>query len=383
MRVIYNISALVGGSGIGNTACHAVKEVDKSGSLYKLICLDNKNIGIEKEKITNFRALKYILWYPLKGIQKYIVHGFNPYLILDPIYDFLASLRIKEGDLFHGWRSHSYRCIKKAKSLGIKTIVENASSHPLYSSRVVEEEYRKYGIKFKAFTRRQLKLALEELNLADYVLIPSDFVEKTFIDANFSKNKLIKIPFGVDLEKFKFKKQKEDNKFRCIFVGSLQLRKGFQYLLEAWKELKLKNAELVLVGNVWPESQEVVSKYRNDSSIKFVGFANPTDYFKKSDVFVFPTIEEGSALVNYEAMASGLPVITTFNSGTVARHGKDGFIIPIRDIVALKKKILFFYNNPREIERMGMNARKNIENYTWEKYGQRLIAAYKKVLSKK
>lgn len=134
------------------------------------------------------------------------------------------------------------------------------------------------------------------------------------------------------------------------------------------------------MGRVWPDAKEICEKYKNNKTIKFVGFTNPKEYYGISDVFVFPSIEEGSALVTYEAMASGLPLITTFNSGSIARDKKEGFIIPIRNIKVLKEKILYFYRNPKQIEKMGKAARKLVENYSWERYEERLVEAYKKIL---
>ena len=79
-------------------------------------------------------------------------------------------------------------------------------------------------------------------------------------------------------------------------------------------------------------------------------------------------------------MACGLPVITTFNSGSPVRDGEDGFLVPIRDVEALKEKILYFYERPQEIKAMGTSAREEIKNYTWEKYGEQLIKVYERIV---
>ncbi|MEM4605437.1 MAG: glycosyltransferase family 4 protein [Candidatus Pacearchaeota archaeon] len=382
MKIIYSVGSIFGGVGIGNTAYKAVSGIYKKDVLDKVICLDYKKTEIPKKKIKSFWPLKYLVWYPLKGVQKYFFRSFNPYAILDPFYDQLSKIYIKRIDIFHYWRNHGLSAANKAKRLGAIVVVENASSHPLTQKEILEEEYRKYCIKEKIFSKNQIKKALDELNFADYVLVPSDFAEKSFIEKGFPKEKVIKISFGVDLTKFSPKKEKKDNIFRAIFVGSIQLRKGIQYLLQAWEELNLKNAELIIVGRVWPDAEKVVESYKNNKTIKLIGFADPREYYKISDVFVFPSLEEGSALVNYEAMASGLPLITTFNSGSIARDGKEGFIVPIRNVKALKEKILYFYKNPKAAKKMGWAARKRVENFTWEKYGENLVKTYKKILRK-
>ncbi|MFH1421146.1 MAG: glycosyltransferase family 4 protein, partial [Planctomycetota bacterium] len=96
--------------------------------------------------------------------------------------------------------------------------------------------------------------------------------------------------------------------------------------------------------------------------------------------FVFPTIEEGSALVTYEALASGLPVITTPNAGSVIRDGKDGFIIPIRNTEMLAEKIEYFYKNRDAVKEMGKSASERALEFKWEKYSKQLVKEYEKVL---
>jgi len=382
MKVNYSVGTTLGGTGIGNTAYQAVLGIQKAGCLNKVYCLNSKNVKIPKDKIKSLGPLIYLLWYPLKGIQRYIIKRFNPYAILDKVYDILTSWRIGKSDIFHSWLGHSKRSMEMVRKLGAITIVECASSFPSTQRKLVQEEYNKWGEQTLVSSNKQIKEAIHELYKSDYVTIPSDFVEKSFIENGFPKEKLIKIPFGIDLKKFNTKKEKKDNKFRAIFVGSVQLRKGIQYLLQAWEELKLKDAELIIVGRVWGDAENIVSKYRKNKTIKFIGFAEPKKYYSKSDVFVFPSIEEGSALVTYEAMASGLPLITTFNSGSIARNGKEGFILPIRDIKTLKAKIKYMYDNPKKAIQMGVAARKHVENFTWERYGENLVKAYERVLKR-
>jgi glycosyltransferase involved in cell wall biosynthesis len=379
-EVIYNIGVEFGGVGIGNIAYNAVKwGAYKHGHLKRLLCRTNKSEDIDKSKIITFQYLRYLML-PFRALQ--IIFRWDwicPFPYVDPLYGYLASKRLSKCDIYHGWLGYSAAGIQKAKKFGAITIIECASPHP--RSELLRQEYKNYLGKFE-FDEKILKRNEDELSSADYVLVPSEFVKKSLLDNGFKEEQIITVPFGVDLKKFTPKKEKKDNKFRVIFVGSVQLRKGIQYILKAWDELKLKNAELIVVGRAWPDAQKIVEKYKNNPSINFVGFAEPQEYYKQSDIFVSPSIEEGSALVSYEAMASGLPIVATYNTGSVARDKKDGFIIPIRDVEALKEKIRYFYNNPKKVVEMGRNARKNIENYSWEKYGNNLVKEYERVLKK-
>jgi len=383
--VVYSIGVRFAGVGTGYTAYNAVRWGPyKFNSLRRLICLSYNKTEIPDNKIVSFSWMKYFI-FPFRAAQ--MLFGWDwicPFRYSDRLYAHLASKRIIKSDIFHGWMGYSMKSMEIAKKQGAITILECASSHPRSQKKLLMEEYEKYPSNSKTADELDLIKMEKELARADYVLIPSDFVEQSFIDQGFPEKKIIKIPFGVDLKKFTTKKEKKDNKFRAIFVGSIQLRKGIQYLLQAWDELNLKNAELIIVGRVYPDIQRVIDKYKKNKSIKFVGFADPRKYYAQADIAVFPSIEEGSALVNYEAMASGLPLITTFNSGTIARDGKEALIVPIRNIKILKEKIKYMYSNPDKAKKMGKAARKLVEeNYTWEKYGERLINAYRNIVMEK
>ena len=116
-------------------------------------------------------------------------------------------------------------------------------------------------------------------------------------------------------------------------------------------------------------------------NVVFTGFLkNPEEVFRKASVFVFPSLEEGGAKVTYEAMASGLPLITTHNSGSIVRDGVDGYIVPIRDAAALREKILYFYDNPAEVERLGANGRLAVMDHTWQHYRDNVIHAYQEIM---
>ena len=380
--VIYNIGVEFGGVGTGYTAYNAVKwGAYKHNSLKKLLCRTNKSKDIPKNKTISFPWLRYLML-PFRAAQMIFKWDWIcPFPYVDPIYGYLASKNVSKCDIYHGWCGYSLMGIKRAKKLGAITIVECASPHP--RSKLLSDEFKKYHKEFQV-DEKIIKRNEVELAAADYILIPSDFVEKSFLEKGYDKNRLIKIPFGVDLKNFSTTKNKNDNKFRVIFVGSVQLRKGIQYLLKAWDELKLKNAELLVVGRIWPDAQEVCKNYFDNPTIKFLGFdSNPKKYYEKSDVFVFPSIEEGSALVSYEAMASGLPLIVTPNTGSVMRDGKEGFIIPIRNVNKLKEKIKYMYNHPEIVKKMGKNARKLVEQYSWEKYGENLFKEYLRILDER
>ncbi|MEJ5226587.1 glycosyltransferase family 4 protein [Thermodesulfovibrio sp.] len=374
IKVIYSIATKIGSSGLGTVSCNAVKALDEFNLLKKAISYGNK-CPIDKSKIVSLpgNPAKLIFFLP-KHYYRPLRKGF---------LDFITSkiINTKGCDVFHGWNNQALRSIKSAKKIGAKTILECGSTHRFFRDRIINEEYEKYKISRQKSPDYAIKASLEEIALADYIFVPSEFAKKTFIDAGVDENKIFIIKRGVDIERFKPKKS-DHKKFRVLFVGKVSLRKGIQYLLEAWKELNLKNAELIVVGNIEDSIKPLLAKFSDLDNLIFKGYLkNIIEEYQQATIFVFPSLEEGSAKVTYEAMASGLPVITTENSGSVIRDGIDGFIIPAKDKEAIKEKIVYFYENKEEIEKMGKNARENIKAYTWDKYKTNFINIYRRIFS--
>src|SRR5206468_7856155 len=96
-------------------------------------------------------------------------------------------------------------------------------------------------------------------------------------------------------------------------------------------------------------------------------------------MFVFPSIDEGSALVTYEAMACGLPSVVTVNAGSQVRDGIDGCIVAVRDIDKLADRLTWMHDHPAERRAMGNSARAFIEAMTWEHYGAGLLSVYEQI----
>jgi len=159
------------------------------------------------------------------------------------------------------------------------------------------------------------------------------------------------------------------------------LRKGIKYILEAWKKISRPQDELWFVGTVSDEVSDMMKLYcKTFKNIKCLGKqTNPSIYLQKASVFLFPSLDEGSAKVTYEAMASGLPCIFTENSGSLAT--KDSAIfVPIRSSDAIAKAIVKLRNDVSYRNRLGKKAFKAIQLFTWQHYQNTLIDTYKKLL---
>jgi len=266
--------------------------------------------------------------------------------------------------------------LKRAKQLGAIAIVDRGSSHAQYNKEVLQEEYNKLGVIKWLPPASIIEKELREYELADYILIPSEFVRRSFIKKGMPDSKLIKIPYGVDLTYF-YPTKKEDDTFRILYVGGMHLRKGVHYLLEAFAQLELPNAELWLIGSQSEEIKPFFKKYAGH--FRYFNHLPQNELFKyysQCSVFAICSIEEGMAMVQAQAMACALPLICTTNSGgeDLIREGEEGFVVPIRDVELLKERIAWCYENQKLCQAMGDSARKRILDYhTWDDYGDSLV----------
>lgn len=212
----------------------------------------------------------------------------------------------------------------------------------------------------------------EEALMADRILAGSQYVKDTLTRHGVEPSKISIVPYGADIARFTPRARSTDGVCRLLFVGQLSQRKGISYLLEAVRQLAAPKLELKFVGGV-VGSGFGIARYRDSfTHVASVPHYKVHQHFQQADIFIYPSLHEGSALAIYEALAAGLPVITTPNSGSVVRDGVEGFIVPIRDVEALKEKILLLYRDSDLRNEMAAKARKRSEEFTWVAYRQRI-----------
>lgn len=354
------------------------EELHRRGNLLRLITTYPKFVtrkfGLPDSLVTSLLPIGAAerLCGKVKGGSDYFFHE---------LFDRSVSRMIpQKTEIFIGWSSSCLHSLRRAKALGARTVVDEGSSHIFFQKAILTEEYARFGLKPRLTSKRIVEKELKEYEEADYVNVPSTFAYNTFLRYGVSDKKLRIIPYGVRLDEFK-PVPKEDDSFRVIFAGALSLRKGVHYLLQAFSELNLPKAELWLIGAVEREIIPFLKRFANEK-IRHLGPFKQSDlfrYYSQGSVFCLPSITEGFGIVLPQAMACGLPIIATTNTGgpDLITDGREGFIVPIRDIHRLKEKILYLYEHPDERKGMGESAHKRVsENFTWRAYGTRILAAY-------
>lgn len=182
-------------------------------------------------------------------------------------------------------------------------------------------------------------------------------------------------------------KLKINTKFNILYVGALSERKGTKYLIEAYKRFKQSNQEwgLILVGN-GPEKEALLSSSENVADIHFVEFVQPEflpNYYSIADIFVIPTSSDPFSIVVSEAMASELPVISTFANGAstdLIFENYNGLVIPDKNTEEIYNALKKISENPEKIRLMGKNSKKIIQEcYNLNNMVQSFLKAIKHV----
>jgi glycosyltransferase involved in cell wall biosynthesis len=212
------------------------------------------------------------------------------------------------------------------------------------------------------------------LTCVDFALCPSEAVREDAVESfGFQRDRLAVVPYGMNPELLDMRD--EPVRGRVLFAGTADLRKGIHYFAMAAEKLSsaAKGFEFRVAGNVQPR----VVQHPMCRPLNFLGRvprAEMAREFANADVFVLPSLAEGSAEVTYEALACGVPVITTKAAGSVVRDGIEGRIVPERNPTALAEAIREIVEDREKRDRMAHAARERARDYTWERYGERLVS---------
>ena len=299
-------------------------------------------------------------------------------------YDRWMAGRLAPCDVFHCLSSFGLQSHRAARARhGALTVCDRGSTHIEYQNEIMCDEFARFGLAFPGIDSRVVERELEEYAFCDLIFVPSSCSMRTFVDKGVPREKLRLNPFGVDLAMF-HREPKSDRTFRVLFVGTVSIRKGLPYLFEAMAGLGRDDLELCIAGVMEPEMRPLMAKY--EGSYRYLGAVPRGDlhkHYSEASVLVIPSIEEGLALVQAQAMACGVPVIATENTGAadLFTDGVEGFIVPIRDANAIREKVLALYENPAMRERMGEAALARVKKIGgWDDYGARAAGYYRAAL---
>jgi starch synthase len=265
---------------------------------------------------------------------------------------------------------------REVQARGGRLICDRGSSHQRFQEQIVTDEYRRWGTDRPVADIRDIRREEQIYELADAITVPSSFAARSFIESGLPAGKIHVIPYGVRLEKFNRTCEPPTNKFEVLYAGTVSLRKGFPYLLQAFAKLKNTTKRLRVAGAIHPDMKALLSRLPKDQ-VEFLGPVlqeRIAELMSTSHLMVLPSIEEGLALVQGQALACGCPVLCSTNTGgeDLFTNEVEGFIVPIRDVAALTDRMQRLSDDPALQSRMSEAALRRVSTLGgWQDYGDR------------
>lgn len=294
---------------------------------------------------------------------------------------------LHDADIFHV-RSGAGQggAIRTARKNGMRILTDHSIAHPAYMDEVLSGEYQRLGLSFDRMATDGLwTRVMRDCDEADRLLVNSHFVKRTFVEKGFSAEAIDVAYLGVNAQFFSIKTDYSiDGPVRLLFTGSFDIRKGVATLLESVRALRRGGLDVRLrfVGNLSRGASCLL-----DSDLQFfthTPFVPPEQLrsaLSEADLFVFPTLIEGSSRSAMEAGAAGLPIITTENCGLPLESGKEVIYVPLTNPEALANAITRLANDEELRAAIGRNAASRIQQYfTWPAYGTQLNQIYSSLL---
>lgn len=297
----------------------------------------------------------------------------------------------REIDLVHAWPGAAIRTIRVAREFGIPTVLERPNAHTAYAFHAAAEESKRCGINLPkghdhAYDQWRLRQEMAEYAECDFLLCPSDFVVRTFVERGTPESKILRHRYGYDPERFSPGQTDLGGagspRMTAIYAGVCEPRKGLHYILEAWHASGVRDdCKLLICGEFVPGYAECLREWLDHPSIEVLGHRSDLpDQMRKADVFLLSSVEEGSALVTYEAMASGCVPLVSDATGAPCIDGESGLIHPMRDVSCLAAHLYGIRRDSAGRKILRSRGIESAKDLTWEKSGSVLVEAYQSAL---
>ncbi len=294
--------------------------------------------------------------FPLVGLLSYAAAKISPNyaeaakVACFPLFDAWVKQQIPADTAVFSSYGYAVETFRKARATGGFTLLDGGNSHFAHYWRIVSEEHARWNCDLPPFPSQWYERGLRSLELTDWVFSPSSYVTRSFIEEGFPAERVLHLPYPVNLSHFSPEPNTDlpASPLRVVCTGGVTLRKGFPYLLEAMRIIrKERDAVLMLTNIVHPSMRPILANYQ-DIPIEWAPML-PHDKLaarlKSAHVFALLSVEEGLARTALEAMACGLPVVLTPNTGTsdFVQPGINGEVVPNRDAAAAAEAIVACY----------------------------------------
>jgi glycosyltransferase involved in cell wall biosynthesis len=310
------------------------------------------------------------------------------------MHDYIVSRKIKdlskEIDIVHTWPLGALRTLRICAKLDIPTVLERPNAYTPFALEVVRKECERLAITMPpghehAENPEKIRVEEEEYKEADRLLCPSDFVAGTFLDEGFPTEKLARHQYGFDETVFypDPTPRDPDRGLTMLFAGGCAPRKGLHYALEAWLRSDAhRTGHFLVAGEFIPGYGEKLAQMLAHPSVRVLGHRKDVpELMRSSDIFVLPTIEEGSALVTSEARGSGCVLLVSEASGAVCKHMENALVHRVGDVDALTEHITTLNHDRRLLADLRSASLRTVDQVTWAAAGRRLLQVYRETIS--
>jgi glycosyltransferase involved in cell wall biosynthesis len=228
-----------------------------------------------------------------------------------------------------------------------------------------------------ALPEQQFDMLCEETQMAHNWIVASSFTRQTLIENGAPAERIHVAPYGVELERFQptYTRPGEQGPLRILFAGTINQRKGIAYLLDALRLLNTKQIQFAIRGRA-ADDLALLRSSAPDVDIRLnVSNAELIEAYQTSDFFVFPSVAEGFGHVILEALACGLPVLSTTRTAALdlVTSGRDGFVIEPRRSDLIAERLEWMLMNRGRLPEMRREARAKAEQYTWPRFRSRIV----------
>lgn len=281
--------------------------------------------------------------------------------------------------------------LRRAKKRGIPIVLDNPIAHMEKYYEDLETVYKECGQKFHSWwVRKWVNVAKKEYELADWFNVGSNFVKETLIERGVPSEKIIVTHTGVDVELWSksYLNKEKTSTFVFVFTAGISPRKGIQYLMKAWKQLNLQDAELWICGGHKKTMNWDLICGGVPNNVVFLGrlkHEQLSKIYSKANVYILPSLLEGFARSGLEALAAGLPVIITKETGLTdfVTDGHEGWVVPARSVTSLIERMQWCYLNKNKVEQAGERAYNKMRNQSFSVYGDKCADIAKAIINGK
>jgi len=334
--------------------------------------LDKRNFSTITKNIITRNLIIEIFNLIKKNILK--LSHVEDYYRIDKFTSNYLNKNNKKIDAVYCYEDAALETFRVEKKYKIKTIYELPISYWKEHYKILKKENKRFGISQNLNIKQSLIKKNQELNLADIIIVPSNFVKKTLLKSKFKNKKIIIIPYGFNKMKINIK-NKLLKKINLLFVGNLTPRKGIIYLIKAFNKIHSinKNINLTIVGK-GPLKFLIEQNPIKINLINSLPHHKILNLMKKKDIFIFPSLFEGFGLVISEAMSAGLLVMSTKNTALPEiSDEKSSIFIKKNSYKDIVKKLSLLIKNKKKFNIMRKNSIRKSKNYDWQQYQDNLI----------